>query len=163
VEREPVVPRELELVRRRVVERGGEAGQSGLVEQIGETPFGLVYPAAAVDRVALEDRRELLEVDGEWTQVARAALERIRELGVAVEIATAETLSALAGERVECERAYGEAARLTAAPSACDRLTRSRPSSSPAGGSAAPRRSGACRCVPLSGRRGAVLASRACS
>jgi hypothetical protein len=60
-----------------------------------------------VDRVALEDRCELLEVDCERPELARAAIERVGELGVAVEAAPAESLRALARERVRgiCEQA----------------------------------------------------------
>ena len=43
VDREPVIPGDLELVTSRVVEGGGEARQPRLLEHLGEMPFGLVW------------------------------------------------------------------------------------------------------------------------
>jgi hypothetical protein len=59
VDGEPVVPGELELVYRGVVEGGGESRQSGLLEPLGETPFALVWihRGASVVHAAPRPRR----------------------------------------------------------------------------------------------------------
>jgi hypothetical protein len=58
-----------------------------------------VDPAAAGHRVAVQQRSQLLEVDGDRPQSARRALERVGELGVAVEPAATQTFGALTRER----------------------------------------------------------------
>ena len=60
---------------------------------------GQVDASPAVDGIAIEDRCQFLEIDGERAEVTRAALECVGELGVAVETAAPKTLDALAGER----------------------------------------------------------------
>jgi hypothetical protein len=58
-----------------------------------------VDPSAATHRIALEDRRERVEVDRDRPQRGVAASERVGELSVAVEPATTQALGAVAGER----------------------------------------------------------------
>jgi len=59
-----------------------------------------VDPPAAPDRIALQDRRELLEVYGERAKVARVPLECVRELSIALKPAPAQPCRALTGERI---------------------------------------------------------------
>ena len=88
VEREPVVPDELELVDLGVVEGGGEAREAGLVEHLGEPPLGLVRVHRCRSGIHVPDRCRAGEVRPPRTPVSAMSDSAPRESMVAAPLSS---------------------------------------------------------------------------